>query len=136
MEKVPFKTPYKLDKSPVLLLRRTPLTDVFTSTPREIQPSNTPLKPSVSTLGRKSLKRSRHTLSKTKKVSIVSDLKTPDSNRRSLTARRKGTPAKVSIENCESSSNVTLSGDSQGDQTITSIGNTTSHSSAGRCTIL
>ncbi|XP_052102246.1 uncharacterized protein LOC127735882 isoform X2 [Mytilus californianus] len=136
VEKVPFKTPYKLDKSPVLLLRRTPLTDVFTSTPREIQPSNTPLKPSISTLGRKSLKRSRHTLSKTKKVSIVSDLKTPDSNRRSLTARRKGTPAKVSIENRESSSNVTSLGDSQGNQTITSIGNTTSHSSAGRCTIL
>lgn len=134
VEKVPFKTPYKLDKSPVLLLTRTPLTDVFTSTPREMQ-SNTLLK--VSSLGRKSLKRSMHTLKKTKKVSIVSDLKTPDSNRQSLTAKRKGTPAKVSIENYESSPNVTLSGDNKVNQTVTSIGgNTTSHSSAGRCTIL
>ncbi|XP_063434388.1 uncharacterized protein LOC134715829 isoform X1 [Mytilus trossulus] len=134
VEKVPFKTPYKLDKSPVLLLKRTPLTDVFTSTPREMQ-SNTPLK--VSTLGRKSLKRSMHTLKKTKKVSIVSDLKTPDSNRQSLTAKRKSTPAKVSSENYESSPNVTLSGENKVNQTVTSIGgNTTSHSSAGRCTIL
>lgn len=153
VEKVPFKTPHKLDKSPVLMLTRTPLSDVLTSTPRDQLPLKTPLKPLLSS-GKKSLKRPKSTLSKTKKVSIVSELKTPEVR----TTRRRGTPAaKVMNENVQSSlqlddsveesNNLTILRDSKvfpepanvtvlsEKPSIVSV-NTTSHSSNGRCTIL
>jgi hypothetical protein len=48
VEKLPFKTPHKLDKSPVILLSRTPVADVYTSTPRDVstRSAKTPLEPS------------------------------------------------------------------------------------------
>lgn len=163
VEKVPFKTPHKLDKSPVLMLTRTPLVDMLTSTPRDLIPSlKTPLRPLSSSGGKKSLKHPKSTLSKTKRVSIVSDLKTPDSTRKSLTTRRRGTPAKVISENLENSMKLDESSVESNSMTIlkdskvfpepTNITilsekasivtdsnntvNTTSHSSNGRCTIL
>lgn len=153
VEKLPFKTPQKLDKSPVLLLTRTPVADVYTSTPRDVstRSAKTPLGPSV---GRKNLKQSRQSLNRQKRVSIVSNLKTPDYNRPSLIDRRKATPAKTAIENHDESPSLTslssshiknsaeplnatlLSSKSTNSVVTNSTVNTTSHSSAGRCTIL
>lgn len=153
VEKLPFKTPHKLNKSPVILLTRTPVADVYTSTPRDVstRSAKTPLEPSV---GRKNLKQSRQSLNRQKRVSIVSNLKTPEYNKPSLIDRRKATPAKTAIKNHDELSSLTslsnshiknsgeplnvtlLSSKSTNSVVTNSTVNTTSHSSAGRCTIL
>lgn len=154
VEKLPFKTPHKLDKSPVLMLTRTPLVDILTSTPQEATARSTPLRLSS---GKKSLKQSRKSFTRTKQVLVVSDSKTPGYKRPALTAKKKEIPAKASIENSEDlpnhaslsnsnlglPQNVTLLSDKNKNSVVTaditssySASNTTSHSSAGRCIIL
>jgi hypothetical protein len=62
------------------------------------------LEPSV---GRKNLKQSRQSLNRQKRVSIVSNLKTPEYNKPSLIDRRKATPAKTAIKNHDESPSLT-----------------------------